>query len=59
MTVDLVASTIRLNCNRKALLSVINYDRKCDVNICSINLVIYDRNVFIIQATDVEMLHLH
>jgi hypothetical protein len=40
-----MASTIKLNNDHKALLSVINYDRKCDATIWSIT------DVLIVQAT--------
>jgi hypothetical protein len=47
-----MASTIKLNYDCKALASVINYDRKCDVTIWSVtDIVIYNRNMFIIQET--------
>jgi hypothetical protein len=46
-----MASTIKLNYDRKALASVINYDRKCDATIWLIpTIIIYSCKTFIVQA---------
>jgi len=46
-----MASTIKLNHDRKALASFINYDRKCDATIWSIpRIIIYNRKTFIVLA---------
>ncbi len=47
-----MAATIKVNYDRKALASVINYDCKRDCMICTVtDIVIYNRNMFIIQST--------
>jgi hypothetical protein len=45
-----MASTVKLNNDCEALPSVINYDRKCDATIWSVNQM-SSCDVFIIQAT--------